>query len=367
MSLRIRRGTEAQRLGQIFDMGELVVTTNEFKLFVGDGITAGGRNVAQNLAGQGMSFNATTGKLDIAPVTLTTDDIAEGVNRLYFTPDRAQDAVGEALAAGNEFNVGIQFTYDDLNARITAVVTPDGVGLMAVVDDTTPELGGDLSLNGNDITGTGNISIAGSITLDTGKLTLDGNTVTSNDTVEPVNTSNGATNDNLLYVGTTTSPATMWISSEQNFAVQTGLVGPDNDGTAVYFRTSRGTLASPTAILPGDRIAKNVAQAWDGEKYWHAGGYGIGVDPAETVSVGLIPGRFEAQTRGPDGFHSLFYTSRGVLTGAVLQPTSFADEAARDAALTPSVRQAGMICFVADSGGGPKFQGFNGTAWVDLG
>ncbi len=32
-----------------------------------------------------------------------------------------------------------------------------------MVDDTTPQLGGDLDLNGSDITGTGNINIAGDI------------------------------------------------------------------------------------------------------------------------------------------------------------------------------------------------------------
>jgi len=38
-----------------------------------------------------------------------------------------------------------------------------GGSLNNVVEDTTPQLGGDLDLNGNDITGTGNISINGDI------------------------------------------------------------------------------------------------------------------------------------------------------------------------------------------------------------
>jgi hypothetical protein len=43
---------------------------------------------------------------------------------------------------------------------------PSGGGLAAVVDDTTPQLGGNLDLNGNDITGTGNIDVTGSVTAD---------------------------------------------------------------------------------------------------------------------------------------------------------------------------------------------------------
>ena len=44
-----------------------------------------------------------------------------------------------------------------------------------VVDDTTPQLGGDLDLNSNDITGTGNVNITGTVTSDS--LTVDTNTL----------------------------------------------------------------------------------------------------------------------------------------------------------------------------------------------
>ena len=41
----------------------------------------------------------------------------------------------------------------------------DGSGAIAsLLEDTTPQLGGDLDLNGNDITGTGNINITGVVT-----------------------------------------------------------------------------------------------------------------------------------------------------------------------------------------------------------
>lgn len=41
-----------------------------------------------------------------------------------------------------------------------------GGGIAAVVDDTTPQLGGDLDLNTHDVTGTGNINITGTVTSD---------------------------------------------------------------------------------------------------------------------------------------------------------------------------------------------------------
>ena len=199
MSLRIRRGTEAQRTGVVFDSGELVVTTDEFRLFVGDGITQGGRNIAQNLAGSGITYNPTTGKLDVSGLSITTDDVPEGDFNKYFSNELAQDAVADALVNGT--HQGITFIYNtpqDTGNRIDATVslsldnltdvvitgTPtngqvlkynatahvweagadvDTTGITAVVDDTTPELGGDLVLGSHDIIGIGNLDITGDI------------------------------------------------------------------------------------------------------------------------------------------------------------------------------------------------------------
>ena len=52
----------------------------------------------------------------------------------------------------------------DSNGRITGITTSavsGGGGISAVVDDTSPQLGGDLDLNSNDITGTGQVNITG--------------------------------------------------------------------------------------------------------------------------------------------------------------------------------------------------------------
>ena len=49
-------------------------------------------------------------------------------------------------------------------AAINEVDTNADLSLKNIVEDTTPQLGGDLELNSNDIIGTGNISIIGNIT-----------------------------------------------------------------------------------------------------------------------------------------------------------------------------------------------------------
>lgn len=56
-------------------------------------------------------------------VVLDTDDISEGGSNLYFTDERAQDAVGTILVD----SASIDFTYSDGTPSITAAVLPAGV------------------------------------------------------------------------------------------------------------------------------------------------------------------------------------------------------------------------------------------------
>lgn len=65
-----------------------------------------------------LSVNGQTGV-----VVLDTDDINEGITNLYFTDERAQDAVGTILVDSSS----VDFTYDDGTPSITAAVIPGGV------------------------------------------------------------------------------------------------------------------------------------------------------------------------------------------------------------------------------------------------
>ena len=67
-------------------------------------------------------------------------------------------------------------------------VAAASAGISNIVEDTTPQLGGNLDLNGNNITGTGNINITGTFTG-----TLD----------STVTTTTQSTGDNTTKVATT--------------------------------------------------------------------------------------------------------------------------------------------------------------------
>ena len=71
MALQIRRGTEAQRAVLTGVAGELLYTTDTKKLYVGDGVTAGGTEVAIDLTAPGAigSVTASTGAFTTVSLT----------------------------------------------------------------------------------------------------------------------------------------------------------------------------------------------------------------------------------------------------------------------------------------------------------
>lgn len=68
MALQIRRGSDADRRSIVFDSGEIIWTTDNRQLFVGDGSNLGGKSILANSAGSGLLFNATTNQIDFNPL-----------------------------------------------------------------------------------------------------------------------------------------------------------------------------------------------------------------------------------------------------------------------------------------------------------
>ena len=98
---------------------------------------------------------------------VTTTDVAEGTN-LYFTDERAQDAVGTILVDSSS----IDFTYNDGTPSITAAVLPAGVDHDALqnfvanehVDHSTVQIA--TAANTSGLTGGGNITATRNLSVD---------------------------------------------------------------------------------------------------------------------------------------------------------------------------------------------------------
>ena len=101
-----------------------------------------------------MCWAATTATRNLT--SFDTDDLSEGSSNLYFTNARADARI--AAATTDDLSEGSSNLYHT-TARVQAV------SINNVVEDTSPQLGGNLNLNSNNITGTGNISTAGDLTL----------------------------------------------------------------------------------------------------------------------------------------------------------------------------------------------------------
>ena len=153
-----------------------------------------------------------------------------------------------------------------------------------VVTDTTPQLGGDLDLNSNDITGTGNINITGNLTA-SGNLTskgIDDNatntavTITSGAAVQIGSTNSGVGGSIDLSIGNTSSTGgiTLWSTTTASHSIgfADGYTGTDryrgyleysHSGDSMRFGTSsteRMRIDSSGNLLVG-KTASNTATA----------------------------------------------------------------------------------------------------------
>ena len=216
MALQLRRGTNAERAAETFAVGELIYTTDTKQIYVGDGSTQGGVLVSSSAAS--------------SPATLTQNLNLNGFNisgtgnisATAFVGDGSGltgIAGGAGIEEGQEYSIDIQgnvrgddttvlvdaalgrvsadhygdgsnltgITLNQLSNVDTTGVTTDSIlkydgadwvigtdsgaggGISNVVEDTTPELGGNLDAAGFNISNAGTITSTGF----TGSLTGD--------------------------------------------------------------------------------------------------------------------------------------------------------------------------------------------------
>ena len=322
MSLRIRRGTEAQRTGATFDLGEIVYTTDTNKLYVGDGVNAGGRNILATSAGLGLVWNTTTQRLDFN---------GNGTGIVNVQADAAP-------SLGGNLNLNNRNITGTGNVNITGTVTATQFVGVRVSSDTAPQLGGNLNLNNRNITGTGNVNITGTVTA--GSLTLSGQTVTAG-----------------------TSTLILASSSDQTAQINgitTGVYG--SALASLSLRGSKGTLASPANTAAGDFVTQISMEGYAGGSYktmgsilgqWMPGAIFTDANPAAAInfSVGA----------GGSNYQFAQFNSFGVFFAPILSPGSYAGSGTYP---TGPAGVGGAIIFDSTT---KKFMGWDGTTWNILG
>jgi hypothetical protein len=137
-----------------------------------------------------------------------------------------------------------------LVAAINEIFTNDSDDMENVVDDTTPQLGGNLDLNSKDITGTGNLNITGVLTATSIAGTVTGTTqAASNNSTKLATTA---------YVDA--QVATEDTLAEMNDTTMSGLANLNilvyNSGTSVWENKTTSAAGIPTS---GFAVAMAIA------------------------------------------------------------------------------------------------------------
>lgn len=149
----------------------------------------------------------------------------------------------------DDFTVNL-FYLDSSGAYLPTMTTPDlgsasnpfgniygtvsGV-LSDVVDDTSPQLGGDLDLNSHDITGTGNVDITGDVASDT--ITIGEALSYPAEVLNIGSTSTGGTTDQNSIEATMETPASGW-----NWLNTLGIYAESESGNANDIDGITGTI-----------------------------------------------------------------------------------------------------------------------------
>ena len=183
-------------LGAVIEVG-----VNPTELNVTGNITVGGTVDGRDVATDGTKLD---GIEDSADVTDTANVTAAG-----------------ALMDSEVTNLAQVKAFDSADYATAAQGFTADSALQNVVEDTTPQLGGTLVLNNNDITGTGNINNTGTVTTD--GLTVEGSSGSTLNNVNFLNTdsSNTAT-ANRIGLGITNSVGPVYTYIEANEDVTDG-------------------------------------------------------------------------------------------------------------------------------------------------
>ena len=366
MALRLRRGTDAERLLITPLQGELIYTIDTKQLYAGDGTTAGGTLVSADAAttlesltdtdlagktnGQVLSWNSSSGNWE--PKTLVSniaDGVVEGSN--YIINIVSDESTILVNSDTNEFTGSLT---GDVTGNVTGNLTGNVTGNAA--GDHTGTFSGVITA-----TGTLDGDVTGSIFGDDSTLIVDGitNTITSNQV-----------NTNLLN-----SPINSPIVLQNGFRtpVQITSVTDGNPGGFPYteYLSVKGTVDNPQSVAANDIIGGWKISAWDRDSQQGKG---------TTVMASRLMADAVITDTSPNSLTSMLVSGGGTSTSSfdfygngqfkspgAITPGVYANEAARDAAI-PSPT-AGMMIFLTghdDSSGFPKFQGYTGSAWVDL-
>ena len=344
MALRLRRGTDSERQLITPAAGELIYTTDTKLLYVGDGTTAGGTTAGAATTLNALNDTDLTGK--------SNGDVLQWNS----TSSRWEAASKDGVVEGSNYRISI--LADDSTVvfnsatglvaaeQVSGTFTGNVVGsLDGVVGATTPAVGSFTNLEADTING----DVTGSLFTDDSTLVVDGINGS-------MHASSFIPNGNIIEVSSI-SAAT---------SVKQQIISLDLDSELILTRKSASDLSASSATLgtisfgvEDSNGAKSGAIILGNRNSLYLMADGAGAFSDAALAVTLTDGKLAVGSFGP-ATEKLDVVGNIKASGSI-QPGVYADNTARDAAITSPV--AGMIVFNTT---GTKFQGYTGSAWADL-
>ena len=350
MALRLRRGTDAQRLTldgvsiPVPAEGEIIYTTDTKKLYVGDGTTVGG--VAVDVANSDLNID------DLSDVdTTSAGHIPNDGEALVWDQGMSHWMPGDATILSDKSINALQDVDTISNTpTVGQVLKYDGAGWV----------------NGTDVSGglidgaTYPINITGDVT----------GSVFGDDSTQIVDGTDGTITTPAITVDIIDSkladgPVTVKNDHRIPLSITSVTTGSPGGFPYTEFLSVKGTLIAPLSVAANDIIGGWKISAWDSTAE---------LGKATTVMASRLMTDAVITDTSPNSLTSLLVAGGGTSTSSfdfygngefkapgAITPGVYADDAARDAAIpTPT---AGMMVFNTT---GTKFQGYTGSAWVDL-
>ena len=235
-----------------------------------------------------LTYDDTAGTLTISATeddlsNNDTDDLSEGTTNLYFTNERAQDALGTALTMGTQTLITV--TYDDTNNNFDFVVDND----LSNYDNSTSAFTTLASFSGgtNISFSSGTIAFDNTSDLDMGgRKVLFGNMYSAEGDLPSASTYHGM----FAHVHGTGrayyAHAGNWVDLIGANEIGSGLTYSSGSLTADFTPTSTDTVTNKTINFEDNtaivEFAVTVSNSGSGNKYY--------LDGEEAASIQLVPG-----------------------------------------------------------------------------
>jgi len=395
MALRLRRGTNAERLAITPAEGELIYTTDTKKIFTGDGSTVGGNIVSgiNNLVEDGtpqlggtLDMNSQqisgTGTIDItgsitSSGTITASQFVGDYKGSIVGDDSTilVDAVNNKIPASALFGTASINVTGNVVGNLTGNATGQHLGTLdgdvtgSVFADDSSVLVDGVGKAINNIS-TGSIATLNSTTINT--TTINATTVNAN--LVGNTTGNHTGNISGSVFGDDSSIIVDGINNTIAGQVNNNLVTTKRiditttDGTDAELKLNYGASgAGPLTVLGAIKwnegattygyMSANRQAVYINS---NGGGKGLSLYNAHLVTGGVKVKIEPANTDFSAPTEALEVLGNVKATGAFMLPV-YADATARDTALSSPA--AGMVVFNST---GFKFQGYTGATWVDL-